>query len=262
VVHEEREPMSTHATGSNNPIDAAAQTETIETVKIDGTEYVKKVDHDEVIADIRAETEEHSAKIERLTEIFNLDLDTEEKQNLEEFRVEDQPVGKLLSNLLADVSDLKEYRADNEVDKAAIRRKITADSGASDADRGDATAETTIHRRETPLERLLDDPSSSAVRITKSVGRALTIAGNFTHWGKKIQDKYIINEGLKNLLSAGEHERLAWKQVHRAAHKLEELTNGKIEFKNTKRQGRILVIEDLDWFAHAISRRQRDEGVR
>lgn len=155
--------------------------------------------------------------------------------------------------------ELTEYREENERDKASIRQKV------SNADEGDDSPDTNPNgddrttTDETPLTRLLDDPSGSAVRITKSVGRALTIAGNLDQWSDKIQGKRVLRDGLKDLLSATEHDRLKWKQAHRAAHKLAELTNGKVEFKKTNRHGRILVVEDLEWF-NDVLRRQRGNG--
>jgi hypothetical protein len=218
--------MSTNVAGSNNPIDSE----------------------------------------EQLSQLIQIDADSIEEAGLEDIRIADIPLGKLLSKALENSKEAKQtsedLKATTDSHEQAIKHlNTTTDANASDTPPQSDTEEPTLYRRETPLERLLDEPSNSAVRITKSVGRALTIAGNFKQWGKRIQGKYIINEGLKNLLSATEHERLAWKQVHRAAHKLEELTNGNIEFKKTQHQGRILVIEDLDWF-FSIIRRQRGEGVR
>jgi hypothetical protein len=108
-------------------------------------------------------------------------------------------------------------------------------------------------RHATPLERLLDDPPSSGIRITESVTRALSIAGHYEQWSNNRSAGHVIIDGLKNLLSTAMDEQLAWKQVHRACHKLDELTNGKIQFKDHHRHGRILVVEDTSWLSRVVS---------
>jgi membrane-associated HD superfamily phosphohydrolase len=107
----------------------------------------------------------------------------------------------------------------------------------------------TVYRPETDLERLLDDPDLSGIRITESVSRALTIAGQFERWADTVSAGRVITEDLKTLVNTALDDTLSWKQVHRACHKLEELTNGHIEFRTDQRHGRVLVMEQKDWLS-------------
>lgn len=109
-----------------------------------------------------------------------------------------------------------------------------------------------IQSQDTPLERLLDDPESSGIRPTESVDRAMTIAGHFKEWGKKSRGGRVIKDRLKSYLNTAKEEELSWKQVHRAGHKLEELTDGKIQFKNHSRHGWMLVEKDPDYMTNVV----------
>jgi chromosome segregation ATPase len=125
--------------------------------------------------------------------------------------------------------------------------RLRAGSPAADPEESDG--ETTVYRLETDLERLLDDPARSGIRITESVSRALTIAGQFERWADTVSAGRVITENLKTLVNTALDESLSWKQVHRACHKLEELTNGHIEFRTDQRHGRVLVMEQKDWLS-------------
>lgn len=214
--------MSTHATGSNNPIDVDAQSE--------------KVALALALAD------------ERDDDLIRLLVEIVEEQHTQ---IEEQ--SSLVEALRR---KLKQYREDNEKDKADIRRFATEkaeEATSQDATGGGDTDETTPQRRETPLERLLADPQNSGIRVTESVNRALSVAGHFKQWANNRQAGRVIIENIKTLLSTAVGEQLSWKQVHRACHKLEELTNGAIEFRNTDRHGRILVMEDPSWLSNVVS---------
>lgn len=105
----------------------------------------------------------------------------------------------------------------------------------------------------TPLERLLDDPQNSGIRITPSVDRAMTIASRIDQWSEKVPAGHVVRNGLNKLLSTVEDESLAWKQVHRACHKLDELTGGRISFEDTDQHGRVLVMRDESYLTDVVS---------
>lgn len=108
---------------------------------------------------------------------------------------------------------------------------------------------------ETPLERVKEDPDSSGVRITASVQRALSIAGHFREWSEKVQAGRVIKGGLKKLVSTAMDEKLSWKQIYRAARKLEELSNGALAFKKNSRHGWMIVLEKPDLLSRVVSGR-------
>lgn len=106
----------------------------------------------------------------------------------------------------------------------------------------------------TPIERVADDPDTSGVRITASVQRALSIAGNFRDWCTKgARGTRAVTKNLRTLLGAAEDETLAWKQVYRAAETLEELSNGALTFKKTRRHGLIIELEDDAFLSRVVS---------
>lgn len=67
-----------------------------------------------------------------------------------------------------------------------------------------------------------------------------------------------MNENLKLLLEAVGGESLYWKQVHRAGKKVEELTNGAIEFIKTPKNGWVLHLreENDDFLTRVVSRQE------
>lgn len=106
----------------------------------------------------------------------------------------------------------------------------------------------------TPIERVADDPDTSGVRITASVQRALSIAGHFRDWCTKgARGTRAVTKNLRTLLGAAEDETLAWKQVYRAAETLEELSNGALTFKKTRRHGLIIELEDDAFLSRVVS---------
>lgn len=86
----------------------------------------------------------------------------------------------------------------------------------------------------------------------RRVGTARSISPGTSNSGRG-RFPPVEREGLKTLLSTVEGETLAWKQVHRACHKLEELTNGEIEFKKTAEYGWILVMRDTEYLTRVVS---------
>jgi hypothetical protein len=195
---------------------------------------------------------------EQLSELIDIDADSIDEVALEDIWIAGIPLGKLLSKALQHSKEAKETSEDvqetTESHEQAIKHlHATTDDGSSDDSVRSADEEPTRYRHETPLERLLDDPQRSGIRITESVSRALSIAGHYKQWSNNRSAGHVIIDGLKDLLSTAMGEPLAWKQVHRACHKLDELTNGKIQFTEHHRHGRILVLEDTSWLSRVVS---------
>jgi hypothetical protein len=120
---------------------------------------------------------------------------------------------------------------------------------SSDGEDGGGQPVTAPQIRDTPLERVFIDPESSGVRITESVTRAMSIAGHFERWSKSVKAGRVITEDIRKMVNTALDDSLSWKQVHRACHVLEDLTNGEIEFRLTDKHGRILVMEDKSWLS-------------
>ncbi|WP_330633647.1 hypothetical protein [Halocatena halophila] len=112
------------------------------------------------------------------------------------------------------------------------------------------------HSPRTPIERLLEDPKSSGVRITKSVDRALTILGYFPQWSKKSVGGRVIapsETNLLDLMNTARSESLSWKQIHRACAKLEDLSNGIVEWVKDQDAGRCLRVKDESFLTNVVS---------
>ena len=219
--------MSIDTVRDNNPIDSEDQPATIE---IDGTEYVA-----------REEIERKDERIDALEE------------NIENLTEQFHQYRTAVRGKFENVTDYIEMPALPDGETISD----TLETDAPDDAPGNTDGEPTLHRHETPLERLLDAPQESAIRITESVTRALSIAGHYKQWSNNRSAGHVIIDGLKDLLSTAMGEQLAWKQVHRACHKLDELTHGKIQFTDHHRHGRILVVEDEQWLKHVVSEHAR-----
>lgn len=151
------------------------------------------------------------------------------------------------------------YRETNEKDKADIRQfaKEAVHEAAEQAPADQEHAEDEHPpepRLQTPLERVIENPRKSGITPTRSVQRAMSIAAHFPTWADSARAGRVIKDNLKMLLSTATGESLAWKQVYRACEKLEELSNGRIEFKKHDRLGKILV-GDEDFLTRVVRRK-------
>lgn len=188
--------------------------------------------------------------------------DTEDNAETIEIPVEEYEQLKEENEKLRE--ELSDYREKNEQDKAEIRgdlhrlkEAVKPAIGMAEREKmgeeESQTEETTSTREKTPLERVIDDPDTSGVRVTASVQRAMTIAGHFREWSEKAQAGRVIRGGLKKLLGAATDERLAWRQIYRACEKLEDLTNGAMKFKKSNRHGWMIVLDDGHLLSNVVS---------
>lgn len=185
--------------------------------------------HEDRIDNLEAENERLRQQVSEDRNSTTAKPDTQQESNstvstLTDIEIGNVPVGVLLSKALENAKD-----AQREV--ASIKEGDTQDDRHQEPE-----------NELTPIERVLEDPESSGVRITESVSRALTILGNFGEWSKKVPAGRSIKDGLRELLSTAEETSLQWNQVYRACYKLEELSRGAFRFRDG-RSGKILVQE-------------------
>jgi DNA gyrase/topoisomerase IV subunit A len=139
------------------------------------------------------------------------------------------------------IAELEEYRAENEHDKATIRQQVTSTEQADGAESDESDARDDSM---TPMERLVRlGEESIMTNVTASVRRAEAIATHFGQWASRTPNGLVVKDNLKNLLETATSERLAWKQVYRAARALEKFTKGAIRFEKHRRHGWMLVAE-------------------
>ena len=131
--------------------------------------------------------------------------------------------------LLDDIIDLEGQLAD-------LENSSSSQDGSKDAD-------TTPRRPElTPIERVARlETEELSINVTPSIERAVAIFERWQEWSKKTPNGRVLKDGLRKLLCAATDERLAWRQIYRAANALEELSKGDIEFVNHTRHGKMLV---------------------
>ena len=147
------------------------------------------------------------------------------------------------------IAELEDYRADNEHDKATIRQLVTEGEQTTDADPDTDTTESDERVAEsgadlTPMERLVKMGETDVMAdVTASVKRAKAIAQHFGEWARKTPKGLVVKDNLKTLLQTATDERLAWKQVYRAARALEKFTQGAICFEKHRRHGWMLIAE-------------------
>ena len=139
------------------------------------------------------------------------------------------------------IAELEDYRAENEHDKATIRQQVTSTEQADGAESDESDARDDSM---TPMERLVRlGEESIMTNVTASVRRAEAIATHFGQWASRTPNGLVVKDNLKNLLETATSERLAWKQVYRAARALEKFTKGAIRFEKHRRHGWMLVAE-------------------
>jgi hypothetical protein len=237
--------MSTDAPGAFSSHDGNAQAETINSLleRIDQLEERQAELVDELEHERQQRREDRHALARE---------NHEQRRQFERYRKATQKKHQRIAEKIGDTHieeppstlELHEERLD-----ALSESMDRLRAGSPAAAPGESDGEPTVHRPETDLERLLDDPDRSGIRITESVSRALTIAGQFERWADTVSAGRVITEDLKTLVNTALDESLSWKQIHRACHKLEELTNGYIEFRTDQRHGRVLVMEQTDWLS-------------
>lgn len=214
--------MSTVTPGVENSTDGDAQTANeSDTIEIPIEEY------------------ERLAKLDDLIEVK---ADPIEEATLEDIWIAGNPLGKIVSNTDG---------------RSRKNRKRIEEGGSPDATPGGNTGETTTQNADsteitelTGIEKLAacdDDDEYPFVggKPGPSVNRALSIYEHFREWsGRKVMAGWTITENLRKLLSTAMEERLEWKQVYRACRKLEEWSQGEIQFEKSDRHGWMLVTDN------------------
>ena len=142
------------------------------------------------------------------------------------------------------IAELEDYRAENEHDKATIRKQVTEVEETSSAADAESDESGTQSESTTPMERLLHlGEQGVMIDVTASVKRAKAIAAHFGQWASRTPKGLVIKDNLKTLLRTATGEKLAWKQVYRAARALEKFTKGAIRFEKHRWHGWMLIAE-------------------
>lgn len=123
----------------------------------------------QTVSDALGSAREENEELCEVNEELREDHDTLK----EEFRTYRQAVRTKFERI-EETQEIHDSRLDAVADEID---RVEAQS--SDAESGMDEGETTVQRRETPLERLLDDPASSGIRVTASVNRALDLVSHF-----------------------------------------------------------------------------------
>lgn len=195
--------------------------------------------------------DQNTAAIEENTEaIENLEQSESEPAHASTDTVDSET--KTSSELHERVIDLEQSRDIHEsrlngLNDAIDRVDSELDQSSPQGSDSEEQAPESTHDTLTPIERVLDDPKSSGIRLTKSVDRALTILTHFPDWASKTVDGRVIapsDTSLLKMMNTARVENLCWKQVHRACEKLEELSDGMVEWVNDQDAGRCLKIKD------------------
>jgi uncharacterized protein (DUF3084 family) len=133
-------------------------------------------------------------------------------------------------HIIGDIVDVEERLDDVE-------------AGSGRATGGDDAAETIPQRAGmTPIERLSRmDAEDTGIDVTPSIERAVSIFNHWQEWSDKTPKGRVLKDGLKSLVRTATGEKLAWRQVYRAAEALEELSKGQIEFIHHNRHGKMLI---------------------
>ena len=168
------------------------------------------------------------------------------KEELEAEREQRKSVEDELASLKEDYSNYRRAMS-KKLDSLKSQLEELRASGSSgdephpsDGENGSPSGDS---GKKTTLEQIADDEQDNpvGVQVGPSVERAATIMSNWDKWSDKGRKGRNIRDGLKKLLETATGESLAWKQVYRAARKVEQLTKGKIVFTDTKRHGKVLL---------------------
>jgi DNA repair exonuclease SbcCD ATPase subunit len=148
----------------------------------------------------------------------------------DELRSEVERAEASRGHIIEDIVDVEEQLNDVE-------------AGSGGATGGDDAAETTQQDTEmTPIERLSRmDAEETGIDVTPSIERAVSIFDHWQEWSDKTPKGRVLKDGLKSLVRTATGEKLAWRQVYRAAEALEELSKGRIEFIHHNRHGKMLI---------------------
>jgi hypothetical protein len=147
-------------------------------------------------------------------------------------------------------TELTDYRAHNERDKAEIRQKITevenqqTDAPSEDATPGVDTDKDPSQNVETPLERICALPEHVADReLTANQERARFIARDIHDYAEKAPAGLVIDSrAIKRVITASEGKRPHTQTVARVMDFLDDL--GKEDVHQKKRRGKKLVVVD------------------
>jgi hypothetical protein len=185
---------------------------------------------------LEAENEQLHSELEETRQQQREDCHALAREN-HELRASHEQLGERIEKteekdglLLDDIIDLEQQIADVEAGS-------TGSKGGGDA------PETTMQRPDmTPIERLSKmDIEDTGIDVTPSIERAVSIFDHWREWSDKTPKGRVLKSGLKTLLRTATGEKLAWRQVYRAAEALEELSKGRIEFFDHKRHGKMLI---------------------
>jgi TolA-binding protein len=153
-----------------------------------------------------------------------------------------------IESLETELSELSDYRAENERDKATIRQQVTEAIEDQDRETGTGSeSEGSVDESRPPIAQLAEYGDQSDLAqvggVTESVERAVTIFQHFSEWSQKAPVGRVVRSNLKTLLNTATGERLAWRQVYRACEKLEEWSKGTIRFEKHRKHGWMLIEE-------------------
>ncbi|RJT07996.1 hypothetical protein [Halococcus sp. IIIV-5B] len=131
------------------------------------------------------------------------------------------------SHLLDDIIDLEEHLG-------TLEERVTMTN--------DSDSEAGIETDLTPIERVsILGTEEVGLSVTPSIERAVTIFEHWEEWSEKTPKGRVLKDGLKTLLRTARDEKLAWRQVYRAAEALEELSKGRIQLLDHARHGKLLL---------------------
>jgi regulator of replication initiation timing len=112
--------------------------------------------------------------------------------------------------------------------------------GGENEDAADGTS--AQHLEMTPIERIsIMDAEDTGIDMTPSIERAVSIFDHWKEWSKKTPKGRVVKDELKSLLRTATGEKLAWRQVYRAAEALEELSKGDIQFIHHNKHGKMVI---------------------
>ncbi|WP_049912578.1 hypothetical protein [Halococcus thailandensis] len=213
------------------------------------------------LADQLSRVLERLDAVEAENERLHAELDATRKQQREDLHVlvrENHELRRSQKQLEARVKEIEDERdqLQSELERAeASRGHIIEDivdveeqlddveAGSGSVMGGDDTAETTPQDTEmTPIERVSEmDAEDTGIDVTPSIERAVSIFDHWQEWSNKTPKGRVLKDGLKSLLRTATGEKLAWRQVYRAAEALEELSKGQIELIHHNRHGKMLI---------------------
>jgi hypothetical protein len=152
-----------------------------------------------------------------------------EHRGVENLWIDDVPVGKIIENRSEEIDEL------------------AADVEALREGRVDAEPETRVRDDYTPIERMAALGAEIADSVTDR--RALTLFENFSAWASKTPRGLVLKSGadrVKTLLDAARDDDAItdWNQVYRTYERLEELSDGRIEYRDDSRHGKLLVLAE------------------